>query len=89
MELKQGVVYRRATKKDYPAVVEYIRQNNLNEWECTSQSTGKWLSRLYFYEYLLLKDMFFVAEYRGMIVGALITGGTDRKINILLALLKN
>lgn len=74
MNLKTGVVYRKVERDDYPAIIEIIKKNAQSMWEFENDKTAKQLSRIYFYEYMMIKDKFFVATYRNHIVGVIITG---------------
>lgn len=79
MKLKHDVVYRAAQKKDFPAVIEFIRQKNLKGWECENEKIGKRLSRMLFCQYMSCRASFLVAVCREKVAGVIITGNGSRR----------
>ncbi len=79
MVLKKGVTYRKAQKSDYSIIKEFIRQRDQSGWECENESTAKRLSRMFFYQYMIIRDVFLVAVYRDQVVGVIITGNEKNK----------
>lgn len=83
MELKQEVVYRKAKKADYPAMIELIRQENQSRWECENESTEKHLGKILFYQYMMSCDTVIAATYRERVVGVIIAGKGKRAAPLL------
>lgn len=79
MVLKADIIYRKAVKEDYPAVIDFIRKSNQSIWECENDNTPKKLSKMLFYKYMVMKKSFWVAVYRNQVVGVILTGNEKKK----------
>ena len=74
MQLKKEPAYRKAVKKDFPFIQEFIRKNYHDRWEFEEPHTEKHLTKIMFYDYMIHRNQITVATYRDQTVGALITG---------------